>query len=1331
MAPYELRTRKSERKQQSPSATKKPSKASVKASVKKGGKNAQRKKGATATTEASPDVELPATPQTKPIDVEKFERSCAPSPPTLAVHKISKVAPFPADGLDDMDMEDELQSGASPLSPTPFASTEAAPHQPSHPPTPFHESCSGLVPSSSSPVTYSTTPSDSPPRPIVVADTARNSASSNGPEPTQAAQPSNECATGPPLRLSESPSFHVPERSPPVTERDIFGGSSSSDDDVSGSAAHDSPAQPIVPNGDVNMDDVPAPPVDVGETDEERQLREIGEHYYKQFHQYYRAMGLTPPPKPSAEAMERIAKDEQYRIEWFAQLSDLTPQYDRLPDLSQRRWYKWKFNPAADVALGDEVNDAAMTETEREEKEHELKVLVETIKVLCGKYTELSDEIQGKLLPDVNEGLQRAHWYRRGTTQLGAEVKRLELWAAYWNSAMKSTWTTQEVWTRFPIWMKEKNGVWLELESDEERGSEDPDSADEAELRFAAADLAAGPSNASAASSSRSFSGVRPTARSPPPPSATFSDDEDEDADDGGKDSPTRVASPTSSAGSTFASSSDEDDDRPAPAGRTPASTRPPADGLIRRPRSHTPESTASHVSAAIGAVSNAPSVNERLKDLSEAARQYYYDLERQRGAQQTSATSAQPGPTQLSTTQPSAVRSPATPSPAHASPAPPSPAPVPSASRPPVPQAIAARSNVPPTADLQRAALRYAAARPVTSGPAAASPTSSLPSASRVGLNGHAQAIVTANPVAGGSSEQIAQATQNKAEHLARPSPPAYVHGTTGEKRGRNPKHPGVSKSQPELNPAPAKRRRVKYGSGSEASDEEPQLPRTMAARAPPTAFGMQPLAGRNGAAPVASPSVARPGARQQFNMPRTPTRTSSSRAGPSSMRTPPSASVVPKTEPHTPPHLVGSPSASMPPPSTVPRRIKPFTRTPTPSPQASSSRRSSVALVDRSYGRPYLAPRAKFEEEMRKAEAHFETMTGQNVHTFLRNPAACVNSTSSTYADEIQQLQIALQEYAERVQRGRRVMLAATAAAGPPPLTRQVPRDISLDSFQPPEAQQLAIAGPPSPPSSVDAHLKLEGSPPPPAILPPPSAEPLPRRILTREPSRVMVPLTVAHLPADIREAWLRGKPKTAGQPKKADQSEVERTEEELDAEESFDVERMLGDGGPSPPRAVHPLEVEANATMAPATDAASSATNARGDSTRAAEPFDEITAFLHAAAASLKEREREESERERDHKESEQDRTSPQQDSFRMKRLPYWENPNDKPPMEEGDTDLDGDTDVEDNGANPEPATPPASSQVAQPASPPTPEHVSKGKGKGRADGQPSGRFRMDAE
>ncbi|EKM53417.1 uncharacterized protein PHACADRAFT_259790 [Phanerochaete carnosa HHB-10118-sp] len=224
------------------------------------------------------------------------------------------------------------------------------------------------------------------------------------------------------------------------------------------------------------MDDATDPSVDPGPNEQDMRSNDDEEYHYRQLSKYTTALGHPAPPRLPPAVMKRVAEDSEYRKLWFTELRDLSPQYEHLPDLAQRKWRQFGFRDEDDIELGDEDGDGGLGQDEREEKEDELGTLVETIKVLCGQYTEITSTLQREVLPDINEGRQRAQWYRRLTSQERAEFGRICTWMAVWNPETKGKWSTKEMWTGFPFRVKKKDGIWRELASDEERGSEDSDS---------------------------------------------------------------------------------------------------------------------------------------------------------------------------------------------------------------------------------------------------------------------------------------------------------------------------------------------------------------------------------------------------------------------------------------------------------------------------------------------------------------------------------------------------------------------------------------------------------------------------------------------------------------------------------------------------------------------------------------------------------------------------------------------------------------------------------------------------------------------------------------
>ena len=209
---------------------------------------------------------------------------------------------------------------------------------------------------------------------------------------------------------------------------------------------------------------------------EDEHVRGMGEYYYRELCKFYEAYAHPLPRRPSLGVLGCIVKDEEYRNRWFSEhLRGLEPDYANLPDLSQVKWRNHGFTDGDDVKLGDEGLDRHMEDEDLAEKDHEMRVLTDTIVFLCGAYTGVDDALCREMLPDIREDRQRAQWYRRLANQERAGLQRIGMWAAAWNSETKGRWSVKEMWTRYPFRVKKKDDIWRELASDEERGSEDSD----------------------------------------------------------------------------------------------------------------------------------------------------------------------------------------------------------------------------------------------------------------------------------------------------------------------------------------------------------------------------------------------------------------------------------------------------------------------------------------------------------------------------------------------------------------------------------------------------------------------------------------------------------------------------------------------------------------------------------------------------------------------------------------------------------------------------------------------------------------------------------------
>ena len=586
--------------------------------------------------------------------------------------------------------------------------------------------------------------------------------------------------------------------------------------------------------------------------------------------------------------------------------------------------------------------------------------------------------------------------------------------------------------------------------------------------------------------------------------------------------------------------------------------------------------------------------------------------------------------------------------------------------------------------------------------------------------------AQMDAPPVAGSSNVTEAAATAPAPRKPKKPhrSPQAYVHWQIGEKRGRNPRHPGTSSSQPELNPSEAKRRRIRRKLRPDDSDEaqfENYSPGLELGTSMGDQDGATPSSTEIHASATASGSII-------------PGRDSSPRNGPSANPTPARDSTQISDSPlegmdrgvATPSHPSIS-SLPMPPPGTVLRHGRTLSRYPTPSPQAQRSstrspqiRRSSTpspqarrsqgistpmtAFVDRSEGRKFFVPTDKLEEKLIK---------------FNKDTIAALNGWAQEEAERFRQrMQVRQQQ--------RQTQMHRPATAGRPafmhgfPTASSTPTRIAESSVL---ARRRSIRGILSQAGPSRAVARRRGLP---------LARQRPRDIdfdwrpssvegpLINPPSESLRPgeavaLTLAHLSDAMREQFVHGKPMTADKLKKSkEDADAQQASEDPDGDpedeqDSTYVEGMLG-GGESvqPAQKNRTLELDFCEMLA-VEEQMREETEAMAEAAIGEERLDpqgKVDMMLLASLDSLEDEER----------------TPSPPVAFGMRTLLFWENPNVDNSSSEDDIDMDGETDVEDED---EPELAPETDEPG-PMGPP-----SEGKGKGRADGKPTGTFTMTPE
>lgn len=197
-------------------------------------------------------------------------------------------------------------------------------------------------------------------------------------------------------------------------------------------------------------------------------------------------------------------------------------------------------------------------------------------------------------------------------------------------------------------------------------------------------------------------------------------------------------------------------------------------------------------------------------------------------------------------------------------------------------------------------------------------------------------------------------------------------------------------------------------------------------------------------------------------------------------------------------------------------------------------------------------------------------------------------------------------------------------------------------------------------------------------------------------------MASLTVAHLPEPLRKLWLQTKQITQ-------RPEDDEDEAMQDVEDSFDVERMLEDAPSDAASVQRELEDEVKA-LADEADQMAAACAAGELTDEQIEGIVNGTLKFEGSAKASKLK------------------------ALTMRRLPFWKNPNE--PHEDGDegqaavVDVGGDTESDSDAATEVGEDAPQAGQDEEGGEQGGAAEC-VGKGKGRADGRPSGTFNLSAK
>ncbi|KIP11239.1 hypothetical protein PHLGIDRAFT_139454 [Phlebiopsis gigantea 11061_1 CR5-6] len=223
------------------------------------------------------------------------------------------------------------------------------------------------------------------------------------------------------------------------------------------------------------------------------------------------------------EALGWVPRREPTIHEWMAWSDEDKGTYHRLPpkpnnarfsNLEDEEWEDSDYHSDSDGGFGDEHGDEGMNEKQRETKKVTFQNLTMDVNGLNNMFSEKINALK-KHTREVVHAHRAALCVRKAANQEVIMKTRSDAYMAFLNSDMKPEWSTDEFWTGFPMRVKKKNGQWVELASDEERGSEDEASDNDA-------DDTPGPgaSTSTGLSHTTTPSQPRPSAIIPPLPSS-------------------------------------------------------------------------------------------------------------------------------------------------------------------------------------------------------------------------------------------------------------------------------------------------------------------------------------------------------------------------------------------------------------------------------------------------------------------------------------------------------------------------------------------------------------------------------------------------------------------------------------------------------------------------------------------------------------------------------------------------------------------------------------------------------------------------------------------
>ena len=192
--------------------------------------------------------------------------------------------------------------------------------------------------------------------------------------------------------------------------------------------------------------------------------------YMKYVHARYawnmKALGWEARPEPTVR--EWMDLDDEGK-KMYHRIPPM-PNNAHFPKLEDEEWES--AHSDSDGEFGDENGDEGLSQKQREVKAEVFQYLAMDVNGLSKMYSKKITELK-KLTREAVHAHRAALCIRKGADQEMIMKTRSDAYMAFLNSDMAPEWTEDEFWTGFPMRLKKKDGLWVELGSDEERGSED------------------------------------------------------------------------------------------------------------------------------------------------------------------------------------------------------------------------------------------------------------------------------------------------------------------------------------------------------------------------------------------------------------------------------------------------------------------------------------------------------------------------------------------------------------------------------------------------------------------------------------------------------------------------------------------------------------------------------------------------------------------------------------------------------------------------------------------------------------------------------------------